>query len=70
MVAPGAANTEMIGRLSAWNTSRNHFCQTGFSKVILELEVNNHAGVMSHICGLFRAAGVQHGRHSLHADRR
>ncbi|MCB1897997.1 acetolactate synthase small subunit [Cognatazoarcus halotolerans] len=27
--------------------------QAGFSKVILELEVNNHAGVMSHICGLF-----------------
>lgn len=27
--------------------------QAGFAKVILELEVNNHAGVMSHICGLF-----------------
>lgn len=35
--------------------------QTGFSKVILELEVSNHAGVMSHICGLFarRAFNVE-----------
>ena len=30
-------------------------------KVVLELEVNNHAGVMSHICGLFarRAFNVE-----------
>ena len=27
--------------------------QSGFAKVVLELEVNNHAGVMSHICNLF-----------------
>ncbi|NLF52889.1 MAG: acetolactate synthase small subunit [Thauera phenolivorans] len=27
--------------------------QTGFAKVVLELEVNNHPGVMSHICNLF-----------------
>lgn len=33
----------------------------GFAKVVLELEVNNHAGVMSHICGLFarRAFNVE-----------
>jgi acetolactate synthase-1/3 small subunit len=35
--------------------------ETGFSKVVLELEVHNHAGVMSHICGLFarRAFNVE-----------
>ena len=27
--------------------------QAGFAKVVLELEVNNHPGVMSHICNLF-----------------
>lgn len=27
--------------------------QAGFAKVVLELDVNNHAGVMSHICNLF-----------------
>lgn len=27
--------------------------QSGFAKVVLELEVNNHPGVMSHICNLF-----------------
>lgn len=33
----------------------------GFSKVVLELEVRNHPGVMSHICGLFarRAFNVE-----------
>ena len=35
--------------------------QAGFAKVVLELEVSNHAGVMSHICGLFarRAFNVE-----------
>jgi len=35
--------------------------QSGFAKVVLELEVGNHAGVMSHICGLFarRAFNVE-----------
>ena len=35
--------------------------QAGFAKVVLELEVGNHAGVMSHICGLFarRAFNVE-----------
>ena len=35
--------------------------QTGFAKVVLEIEVSNHAGVMSHICGLFarRAFNVE-----------
>ncbi|HRP96801.1 MAG TPA: acetolactate synthase small subunit [Rhodocyclaceae bacterium] len=35
--------------------------QTGFAKVVLELEVNNHPGVMSHICNLFarRAFNVE-----------
>ncbi len=35
--------------------------QTGFAKVVLELDVNNHAGVMSHICNLFarRAFNVE-----------
>ena len=35
--------------------------QTGFLKVILEIDVNNHPGVMSHICGLFarRAFNVE-----------
>ncbi len=34
---------------------------TGFNKVVLELEVANHPGVMSHICGLFtrRAFNVE-----------
>ncbi|MDD3432193.1 MAG: acetolactate synthase small subunit [Tepidiphilus sp.] len=34
---------------------------SGFEKVVLELEVNNHPGVMSHICGLFarRAFNVE-----------
>jgi len=27
--------------------------QATFAKVVLELEVNNHPGVMSHICNLF-----------------
>lgn len=27
--------------------------QAGFAKVVLELDVNNNAGVMSHICNLF-----------------
>ncbi|MBW7862445.1 MAG: acetolactate synthase small subunit [Rhodocyclaceae bacterium] len=27
--------------------------QSGFAKVVLELDVNNHPGVMSHICNLF-----------------
>lgn len=27
--------------------------QAGFAKVVLELDVNNHPGVMSHICNLF-----------------
>lgn len=33
----------------------------GLIKVVLELEVNNHPGVMSHICGLFarRAFNVE-----------
>ncbi|QID18195.1 acetolactate synthase small subunit [Nitrogeniibacter mangrovi] len=33
----------------------------GLVKVVLELEVNNHPGVMSHICGLFarRAFNVE-----------
>lgn len=35
--------------------------QTGFAKVILEIDVNNHPGVMSHICNLFarRAFNVE-----------
>lgn len=35
--------------------------QTGFKKVVLELGVANHPGVMSHICGLFarRAFNVE-----------
>lgn len=35
--------------------------QHGFAKVVLELEVNNHPGVMSHICNLFarRAFNVE-----------
>ncbi|MBL8444980.1 MAG: acetolactate synthase small subunit [Zoogloeaceae bacterium] len=35
--------------------------QTGFAKVVLELHVNNHPGVMSHICNLFarRAFNVE-----------
>ncbi|HRP76828.1 MAG TPA: acetolactate synthase small subunit [Rhodocyclaceae bacterium] len=35
--------------------------QRGFAKVVLELEVNNHPGVMSHICNLFarRAFNVE-----------
>lgn len=35
--------------------------QAGFAKVVLELEVNNHPGVMSHICNLFarRAFNVE-----------
>lgn len=35
--------------------------QTSFAKVVLELEVNNHPGVMSHICNLFarRAFNVE-----------
>lgn len=35
--------------------------QSGFAKVILELDVNNHPGVMSHICNLFarRAFNVE-----------
>ena len=35
--------------------------QAELNKVILELEVNNHPGVMSHICGLFarRAFNVE-----------
>lgn len=27
--------------------------QASFAKVVLELDVNNHPGVMSHICNLF-----------------
>ncbi|PTD97427.1 acetolactate synthase small subunit [Pseudothauera lacus] len=27
--------------------------QTGYAKVVLEIDVNNHPGVMSHICNLF-----------------
>ncbi len=27
--------------------------QAGYAKVVLELDVNNHPGVMSHICNLF-----------------
>ncbi|MCK0511063.1 acetolactate synthase small subunit [Aromatoleum buckelii] len=35
--------------------------ESGFAKVVLELEVNNHPGVMSHICNLFarRAFNVE-----------
>ncbi len=35
--------------------------QTGFAKVVLEIDVNNHPGVMSHICNLFarRAFNVE-----------
>ena len=35
--------------------------QAGFAKVVLELQVNNHPGVMSHICNLFarRAFNVE-----------
>lgn len=35
--------------------------QSDLVKVVLELEVNNHPGVMSHICGLFarRAFNVE-----------
>ncbi|THF62471.1 acetolactate synthase small subunit [Pseudothauera rhizosphaerae] len=35
--------------------------QSGFAKVILEIDVNNHPGVMSHICNLFarRAFNVE-----------
>lgn len=35
--------------------------QTGITKVVLELDVNNHPGVMSHICNLFarRAFNVE-----------
>jgi len=35
--------------------------EQGFQKVILEIDVQNHAGVMSHICGLFarRAFNVE-----------
>ncbi|AMO35594.1 MULTISPECIES: acetolactate synthase small subunit [Thauera] len=35
--------------------------QAGHAKVILEIDVNNHAGVMSHICNLFarRAFNVE-----------
>jgi len=35
--------------------------QSGFAKVVLQLEVNNHPGVMSHICNLFarRAFNVE-----------
>lgn len=34
---------------------------SGFAKIVLELEVNNHPGVMSHICNLFarRAFNVE-----------
>ncbi|MBN8440856.1 MAG: acetolactate synthase small subunit [Thauera sp.] len=35
--------------------------QAGYAKIVLELEVNNHPGVMSHICNLFarRAFNVE-----------
>ncbi len=35
--------------------------EQGFRKVVLEIDVQNHAGVMSHICGLFarRAFNVE-----------
>lgn len=35
--------------------------QAGFAKVVLELDVKNHPGVMSHICNLFsrRAFNVE-----------
>ena len=35
--------------------------EQGFQKVVLEIDVHNHAGVMSHICGLFarRAFNVE-----------
>lgn len=35
--------------------------QGGYARVVLELEVNNHPGVMSHVCGLFarRAFNVE-----------
>lgn len=35
--------------------------QTGYAKVVLEIDVNNHPGVMSHICNLFarRAFNVE-----------
>ena len=35
--------------------------QAGYAKVVLELDVNNHPGVMSHICNLFarRAFNVE-----------
>ncbi|MGL1832808.1 acetolactate synthase small subunit [Rhodocyclaceae bacterium SMB388] len=35
--------------------------QADYAKVVLELEVNNHPGVMSHICNLFarRAFNVE-----------
>jgi acetolactate synthase-1/3 small subunit len=31
----------------------NASVETGSSRVVLELTVNNHPGVMSHVCGLF-----------------
>lgn len=31
----------------------NESVETGASQVVLELTVNNHPGVMSHVCGLF-----------------
>ena len=35
--------------------------QTAFSRAVLEIDVNNHAGVMSHVVGLFsrRAYNVE-----------
>lgn len=41
--------------------SGNESFETGPSQVVLELTVNNHPGVMSHVCGLFsrRAFNVE-----------
>ncbi|MEC5396560.1 acetolactate synthase small subunit [Uliginosibacterium sp. H1] len=41
--------------------AREGFAETGFQKAVLELTVNNHPGVMSHVAGLFarRAFNVE-----------
>ncbi|MDQ8022566.1 MAG: acetolactate synthase small subunit [Moraxellaceae bacterium] len=41
--------------------AREGFAGTGFQKAVLELTVNNHPGVMSHVAGLFarRAFNVE-----------
>jgi len=49
---PSSSHSEFIPEVPEHN---------GFHKVVLELEVANHPGVMSHICGLFsrRAFNVE-----------